>query len=109
LDICRNAILTRDFAAFAEMIELDSNIMHAVMMTSNPALFYWQPATLTVMNAVGEWRAAGVPAAYTIDAGPNVHVFCPQDQVAGIAAKLRELPGVLNVLTANVGSAAKQV
>lgn len=109
LDICRKAIAHRDFEAFGAIIELDSDIMHAVMMTSKPALFYWQPATLTVMNAVREWRAAGIPAAYTIDAGPNVHVLCPQEQAASIAAKLRELPGVLNVLTANVGGAAKQV
>ena len=109
LDVCRRAILARDFEAFGEIIELDSNIMHAVMMTSHPALFYWQPATLTVMNAVREWRAAGIAAAYTIDAGPNVHVLCPQAQAASITEKLKDLPGVLNVLTANVGGAAVQV
>lgn len=108
LEICRNAILARDFDSFGAIIELDSDIMHAVMMTSNPALFYWQPATLTVMRAVREWRAAGIPAAYTIDAGPNVHVLCPQAHSASIAAKLRELPDVLDVLTANVGGAAVQ-
>ena len=109
LEICRNAILARDFDSFGAIIEHDSDIMHAVMMTSNPALFYWQPATLTIMRAVREWRAAGIPAAYTIDAGPNVHVICPQAQSASIAAKLRELPDVLDVLTANVGGAATQI
>jgi len=109
LEICRNAILLRDFDTFGAIIEQDSDIMHAVMMTSNPALFYWQPATLMVMRAVREWRAAGIPAAYTIDAGPNVHVLCPQAQSASIAAKLRDLPDVIDVLTANVGGAAVQV
>ena len=109
LEICRNAILARDFDSFGSIIELDSDIMHAVMMTSNPALFYWQPATLTVMNAVREWRAAGVAVAYTIDAGPNVHVFCLWAQAASIAERLKELPGVLDVLTANAGGAAKKV
>lgn len=109
LEICRLSILARDFDGLGAIIELDSDMMHAVMMTSNPALFYWQPATLTVMNAVRAWRAAGIPAAYTIDAGPNVHVICPQEQSASIAAKLRELPGVMDVLTANVGGAARQV
>lgn len=33
------------FAALAGIVELDSNMLHAVMMTSNPALFYWQAAT----------------------------------------------------------------
>jgi diphosphomevalonate decarboxylase len=109
LEICRTAILSRDFDAFGEIIEHDSNIMHAVMMTSNPALFYWQPTTLTVMRTVREWRAAGMAVAYTIDAGPNVHVLCPQEQAASVAEKLKELPGVLDVLTANVGGAAREV
>jgi diphosphomevalonate decarboxylase len=41
LDICRNAIQKRDFQALTDIIELDSNMMHSVMMTSHPALFFW--------------------------------------------------------------------
>lgn len=40
LDQCRRAILARDFEAFAEVTELDNNLMHAVMMTSKPQLLY---------------------------------------------------------------------
>ena len=46
LDLCRNAILNRDFDAFASIVELDSDMLHAVMMTSTPALHYWKPASL---------------------------------------------------------------
>jgi diphosphomevalonate decarboxylase len=109
LEICRRSIMGRDFDGLAAIIELDSNLMHAVMMTSNPALFYWQPATLTVMRAVREWRMAGQPVAYTIDAGPNVHVICPQEQAAGMIEKLKELPGVIDTLMAKVGGPAKLV
>lgn len=109
LEICRRSILSRDFAGLAGIIELDSNMMHAVMMTSNPVLAYWQAATMTVMQAVREWRAAGLPVAYTIDAGPNVHVICPQDQAGKVAEKLKELPGVLDVLTARTGGPARLV
>lgn len=106
LEICRRAILERDFAAFANIIELDSDMMHAVMMTSQPALFYWKPATLAVMEAVRTWRQDGLQVAYTIDAGPNVHVICPQSEMAQVAALLREIPGVSNVLNATVGGPA---
>lgn len=106
LEICRRAILERDFATFANIIELDSDMMHAVMMTSQPALFYWKPATLAVMETVRSWRADGLPVAYTIDAGPNVHVICPQTEMTQVAALLREIPGVSQVLTAAVGGAA---
>jgi diphosphomevalonate decarboxylase len=106
LKLCRMAILRRDFEALAEVVELDSNLMHAVMITSTPPLLYWQPATLTVMQAVQAWRKEGLPACYTIDAGPNVHVLCPAWHSERVAQRLRELPGVLQVFTAYPGGAA---
>jgi diphosphomevalonate decarboxylase len=108
LDACRKAILERDFGSFAEIIEHDSDLMHAVMMTSRPALFYWQPATLAVMEAVRELRKSGTPAAYTIDAGPNVHVICMQENSDKIVEYLKTIPGVIDMLTAKVGGPAKQ-
>jgi diphosphomevalonate decarboxylase len=109
LDLCRQAILERDFDALATVVEQDSDIMHAVMMTSTPALFYWQPATLTVMQAVREWRRQGLPVCYTIDAGPNVHVICSQENADETASRLRGLKGVEQVLTATVGGPARLV
>jgi diphosphomevalonate decarboxylase len=106
LDICRKAIQERDFSRFAEIIEHDSDLMHAVMMTSRPALFYWQPATLAVMEAVRNLRKGGLPAAYTIDAGPNVHVICLKEETEKVSDYLKSIPGVSNVLTAKVGGAA---
>ena len=76
LENCRDAIKRKDFDALARVIEVDSNLLHAVAMTSNPPVFYWLPETITVMQTVIGWRKAGIPVAYTIDAGPNVHVIC---------------------------------
>lgn len=106
LDLCRRAILDRDFDALAAVMELDSNLMHAVMLTSQPPLLYWQPATLGVMQAVAVWRQAGLPAAYTIDAGPNVHVLCPAEAAHQVCTQLSHLPGVERVLTAPAGGPA---
>lgn len=106
LEICRQAILERDFETFAAIIELDSDMMHAVMMTSQPQLFYWKPATLAVMEAVRSWRAEGVQVAYTIDAGPNVHVICRQAEMGQVASLLRAMNGVSDVLQARVGGPA---
>ncbi|MEA2008800.1 MAG: diphosphomevalonate decarboxylase [Chloroflexota bacterium] len=104
---CRTAILKRDFAAFAEIVELDSNIMHAVMITSTPPLLYWQAPTLTIMHAVQRWRKEGTPACYTIDAGPNVHVLTPRRYAQEIQSRLRQLSGVEDVLVAMPGGAAR--
>ena len=106
LETCRNAILQRDFAALAEIAELDSNLLHAVMMTSHPAVFYWQPASLTVMQAVREARANGLPVCYTVDAGPNIHVITEAAETDRTAGLLRSLPGVRDVLMAHVGGPA---
>jgi diphosphomevalonate decarboxylase len=109
LEICRSAILERDFATFADIIELDSDMMHAVMMTSNPPLMYWQAATVDIFHAVREWRADGLPCAYTVDAGANVHVICPREQAGAVEKKLRALPGVRDVLVARAGGPARLV
>lgn len=109
LEICRKAILDRDFNTFASIVELDSDMMHAVMMTSTPALHYWKPASLEVITSVRQWRAEGINACYTVDAGPNIHVLCPQAEADHITKKLREIKGVDNVLVARAGGPAKIV
>lgn len=107
LELCRQAILERDFDALTEVVELDCNLMHAVMMTSTPPLLYWQPATLAVMRAVVNWRLDGLPVCYTIDAGPNVHVLCPGQYAAQVKAQLGQVPGVERVLMARPGGATR--
>lgn len=109
IELCRNAILNRDFELFASIVELDSDMMHSVMMTSLPALHYWMPASLNVMSAVREWRSNGLPVCYTVDAGPNVHVICPETEAQIVNEHLREIDGVKDVLVARVGGAAKIV
>ncbi len=109
LDVCRQAILKRDFAAMAEVTEQDSNLMHAVMMTSRPPLFYWQPASLALMKLVPQWRKAGLPACYTLDAGPNVHVLCPAGSVQAVKSRLEETSGVLRTIQAPPGGPAHLV
>jgi len=104
---CRVAILSRDFDALAMATEMDCHLMHAVMMTSRPPLFYWMPATLGVMRAVQEWRKSGLPACYTIDAGPNVHVICEAQAASQVRERLSQIPGVEQVLAAGPGGPAR--
>lgn len=109
LATCERALLARDFDAFAEVVERDSNLMHAVMMTSRPPLFYWLPASLAIMDAVRRWRADGARACYTLDAGPNVHVLCLRADATRIEAELRARPDVLEVRAASAGGPARVV
>jgi diphosphomevalonate decarboxylase len=109
LSQCRRAILDRDFDALADVIEQDALMMHAVMLTSQPALVYWLPATLTVIQAVQAWRARGIPVAFTIDAGPNVHLITPEAHQGDVFTLLSEVEEVQTVLQAGVGGPAHVV
>lgn len=102
----KRALLDRDFPTFAEVVERDSNLMHAVMMTSQPPLFYWQPASLDVMAAVRRWRADGVQVCYTLDAGPNVHCICIRNDAETVRAGLAAMSGVEEVRVAGPGGPA---
>lgn len=104
---CKEAIFNRDFATFAQVVEHDSNLMHAVMMTSKPPLFYWKPATLAVMEQVRRWRADGLSVCYTLDAGPNVHCICARDDALQVSKALQALSGVMDVRTAHAGGPAQ--
>ncbi len=109
LDIVREAIKFRDFQAMADMIELDSNMMHAVMMTSRPGLMYWENTSITIMKNVQKWRASGLPVCYTLDAGPNVHVITTKNYLEDIYDKLASITGIKQIFKASVGGKARLV
>jgi len=106
LAICKAAILSRNFVAFAEIVEHDSNLMHAVMMTSRPPLFYWLPPTLAIMALVRQWRADGLRVCYTLDAGANVHCICVREDADEVSRRLRTLSEVIDVRIAAPGTGA---
>jgi len=109
LDRCREAILKKDFFALAEVVEQDSHMMHAVMMTSRPPLVYWLPATLSILHAVRKWRSDGLSVCATIDAGPNVHVLTLRDSAGEVADLLKATAGIQDVLVAEPGGPASLI
>jgi diphosphomevalonate decarboxylase len=109
LQRCREAVLTRNFPALAEIVEADSNLMHAVMMTSVPPLFYWEPHTFAILRAVRQWRAEGLPVCYTIDAGPNVHCLCPAEAAPDVERRLRQILDVTEIVTGTPGGPARLI
>jgi len=104
---CREALLGRDFARFAEVVEFDSNYMHAVMRTSNPPLVYWEPATEVLLWQVWQWRKEGHAVCATVDAGPNVHVLALKSELEWLQKALLELPGVEKVLVGEPAEGAR--
>jgi len=102
----KEALLARDFVTMAPLVEADALAMHAVMMTSEPPLLYWQPATMTIMHAVRTWREEGMPVCFTIDAGANVHCLCEARVADEVRQRLMRIDGVQEVLLVGPGGAA---
>jgi len=103
----RRAIHERDFAALAEATEADAIAMHAVMMTSRPPIYYWQPETIRLIQATLRWRAAGLPVCFTIDAGPNVHLITLPEAQDRLLESIREEIGPVAVLPNRPGGPAR--
>lgn len=103
----KTAILRRDFERLADAVEEDSNLMHAVMMTSKAPLFYWAPLSLAIMEGVRHWRKNdNLMVCYTLDAGPNVHCICGEGDAEAVAARLGELCGDIDIMRSGVGCGA---
>jgi len=109
IEICRRAILERDFGQLTAIIQLDSDLMHAVMMTSQPALFYWTPETLRIIESVRNLQMGGLPVAYTIDAGPNVHLITELKNVEQVIKAVKNLDGIIQILRTRAGKGARLV
>ena len=104
---CREAILERDFSALAEVSERDMIMMHAVMMTQDPPLFYWEPVSLRLIKSVRDWREEGISCFATVDAGPNVHVICLPEYVAEVRSRMEKIEGIREILESGPGGKAE--
>ncbi|MFX1553246.1 MAG: diphosphomevalonate decarboxylase [Promethearchaeota archaeon] len=91
----KKAILDDDFKKVGTIAEKNCIFMHAVMMTSRPALFYWNPITLRVIKKVLNIRKSeNLDCFFTIDAGPNVHCLCRPEINKHVQNILENIEGV---------------
>lgn len=85
-----------NFSLLGEKAEDSAMYMHCVMLTSKPKrLLYWEPATLSVIKTVLDLRQSDdLECYFSIDAGPNVHVFCRPDKIYELGEILCNIKGV---------------
>lgn len=104
-----SAYKKRDFNALGEEIMADSNEMHALMMSTRPAIRYLNDSSYMIMDVIEELnREAGENiAAYTFDAGPNAHIITQreyQDEVLRALKHLQEDKKIMEIRVADQGS-----
>ncbi len=103
----RLAIANRDFEQLGELAEYSCLKLHALMMSTRPALLYWNAATMAGIHAVRELRAGGVPVYFTIDAGPQVKAVCLPEHARTVADALGQVAGVHETRTSAPGRGAQ--
>jgi diphosphomevalonate decarboxylase len=103
----KSAVLAKDFERLAPAVEQSALMMHASMLAAAPALIYFRPATLGVIELVRAERRKGLAVCFTIDAGPHVKVLCEASVVPALKSALAQVPGVLRVLESGPGPDAQ--
>jgi diphosphomevalonate decarboxylase len=101
------AVLAKDFERLAPAVEQSALAMHASMLAASPALIYFRPATLALIEAVRGLRKSGTPVCFTIDAGPHVKVLVVPEHAARVRELLSGVTGVVRVLESAPGPDAR--
>jgi diphosphomevalonate decarboxylase len=109
MEAALNSIQKRELSVLGPVLEADALAMHAVMITSRPALLYWEPATVAVLHSVRAWRRDGLQVYFTMDAGPNVHCLCEAADAPEVERQLRGVAGVQDILASRPGGGARLV
>ncbi len=104
LEIAKRAISLRDFEMLGNVVEENALKLHATMLGAKPPILYWQSGTMEVMEQIQNLRSSGIPAFFTIDAGPNVKVLCLPEDEEKVYKALLTLPSVQEVTTCHIGS-----
>jgi diphosphomevalonate decarboxylase len=70
------ALSSGDETKFAQIVENEALSLHGLMLSSSPGYILLHPNTLIVLKMLGEFRSgSGLQFAFTLDAGPNVHIL----------------------------------
>jgi diphosphomevalonate decarboxylase len=85
------ALRARDLKAIGEIAEKNAWRMHATSLAADPPLCYLKAQTLEVIATLSSLRRDGVPAYFTLDAGPNPVVLTDAAHEAKVEAALIEL------------------
>ena len=109
LKIIREGILKKDFTAVGSQTEYNCLKMHALMLTTKPAIIYWLPITMEVIHNVVSWRENGLECYFTIDAGPQVKIICLKKDVPEIKKRLKNIEGIKRIIVSKSGKGVRLI
>ena len=87
----RKAIFGNDVDAFVQITENEAFTLHGLMMSSDPPVLLLKPGTLRMMALIRQFRKdSGSFVAFTLDAGPNIHLIYPEREREKVLAFIRD-------------------
>ena len=109
LEIIRKGILNKDFTSVGSRAEHNCLKMHALMITTSPAIIYWRPETLKIVQNILGWREGGLECYFTIDAGPQIKIICLEKDVPELKKRLQALKDVKKIIVCRPGEGTKLI
>lgn len=68
-----------DLENFTKVVENEALTLHALMLSSDPGYILLHPHTLNIIKVLKKFRQeTQTPFAFTLDAGPNIHLLYPE-------------------------------
>ncbi len=99
----RTAINKKDIERIGEITEYSCMKMHALMLSTRPALVYWNGSTLEIVHHIRELRRQGIPAWYTVDAGPQVKILTLPEYEQTVQEAMTARKGVKRIICSGLG------
>ena len=79
MKLLNKILVSGDFDAFTNIVELEALTLHAMMMTSNPYYLLIKPNTLNIINEIWNYRKnTNSEVCFTLDAGANILMLYPK-------------------------------
>ena len=98
------AVLAGDFSRIGQIAEANCLKMHATTWGCAEPFTYLQPESIAAMERVRQLRRQGTEAYFTVDAGPNVKVFCRKEDLPQVMKEMQKYYAKEQLLPAYAGT-----
>lgn len=103
LEEMKQAIQKQDTNQIGAIAERNALRMHATMLGANPPFTYFEARSIETIHFVQALRKEGFHCYITMDAGPNVKVIAPKNEISEIHQRLKALFKDSELITAYAG------
>lgn len=105
----RSAIREKDFEKLGDLAEHNALKMHALTLSSRPPIIYWNQTTIELMHFIQGLREKGLPAYFTIDAGPQVKVITMPEYIPKLKTLVKDVPGIKDIIETKLGEGTRLI